>query len=738
VGFRFSLAIVVALSIGGCVEKVTADENEKVLPAPPPVAQFDPQNKIIPFPNDLLIDPTSGKVSLPATCGETPSAASLRTNVLNELDGFGTAKTAIQATFSEPVDPASLEGRVFLFRLSTAGVPANGSEGPVPIVTIPGTTTQSSADCQSQSMVGDVTIVPQTPLAGSSEYAVALLQGIKTASGAEFQPSPTWILVRGPVDPVEVTSMGVIRNLTPFDPSDPAGRAAITGIDLLWKAEAPVLTFLDSTLPQLNPPVAATPDRSEILLAWSFRTQTIAAPFNPDVARSPASFLTSPTSPDTPQITQTVTSDQVDAFYTANLGAGSCALLGCDAIGSIALGGFASPNFQSNDDCQPTSMTPPGPWSDPLTPTLVCSRVISFIAIVPKSAAPATGYKTVIYSHGLTRSKADVFAVGGRLAAQGIASIAIDSVAHGDRAKRISTSADMGCAAAGMGNSCTTAIAPTCAPQCYAPFLSTDFATTRDNIRQTVIDTLKLERVLGNCATPAACQSLLVDANHIGYFGSSLGAIIGSVTVAVSPNVKTAVFNVGAADWVQIFTFTASTSIRCGVLDALIDGGVIMGMKSNMGTNPNALCLDPNTPWRQDPSYLAFASVVRWVLDPADGVNYAAVYRAPMGPKVLLQEVIGDAVVPNEATDEWGMLLGLTKTPASVATSAMPTPTPAAAAPGDSWITYTNVPADPATAFPGNSYAHGSLLAPATPDTAGLLGTAQLQTDAITYFVTHL
>jgi dienelactone hydrolase len=741
VGHRFSIAFFFVLAVvvvGGCVEKVTADENERVLPPPPPVAEFDPQNKIIPFPNDLLIDPVSGRVSIPAQCGETPSAAALRTDVLNQLDGFGTSKTAIQATFSQPVDPASLEGRVFVLRMSTAGVPADGSEGPVPLTIVPGKTTQSSVDCQKQIMVDEVTFVPQTPLVGSSEYAVVLLQGIKTTSGADFQPSPTFVLIRGPIDPVEVTSMGVVRNLTPFDPSDPAGRAAIEGVNQLWKAEAPVLTFLDATLPRLNPPVMTAPDRSEMLLAWSFRTQTIAGPFVSQVHGSPASFLTSAMVPDAPQIAMTVPADQVDAFYTANLGAGSCALLGCDAIGTIIVGGFASPNFQTLDDCKPENMTPPGPWSDPLTPTFVCVRTIPFIAVVPKAAPAATGYKTVIFAHGITRTKGDVLALAGRLAAQGIAAIAIDAVAHGDRAKRTSMSADTGCAAPGMGNSCTTAITPSCAPQCYAPFLSPDLATTRDNIRQTVIDTLKVERVLGACATQGACQTLLVDAAHVGYLGQSLGSLIGAVTVAVSPNIKTAVFANGAADWVQIFTFTQSVGIRCSLLDALIDAGVLMGAKSNMGTNPNALCLDPNFAWRQDPGYLAFASTARWVLDPADGVNYAAAYRAPMGPKVLLQEVIGDAVIPNEATDPWGALLGLMKTPAGVATMAMPMPTPAAAMPGSSWIQYKTLPADAATGFPGNTYAHGSLLAPATPDTAGLLGTAQMQTDAITYLVTHL
>jgi hypothetical protein len=731
-----ALTFSISLLIGGCVEKVNADENERVI-VPPPVAEFDPLNKIIPTPNDLLLDPATGKLALPATCGETTAAAQLRTQVLNTLDGFGTSKTVIQTTFSQPVDPASLMGRVFLLRVSTAGVP-NASEGAVPIVVVPGQTMRASGDCISTSTVDDITIVPQAPLRGSSIYAVALLQGIQTMSGTPFQPSGTWAFVRQPTDPVEITSQGVLKNLTPYNPSSVEGQAVISGLDRLWKADAPLLMFLDMALPAADPGFMPTADRSQYLLAWSFHTETIETPFNADVAGTPASQLTSAAAPDAPHIAMTVPADQVDAFYTTTIGPGSCAMLGCEAIGAIYLGGFVSPNFQTLDECNAMNPTPPGPWSDPIRPALVCERTISFIAVVPKMTPPAAGYKTVIFAHGITRNKADVLAIGGRLAAQGIASIAIDAVAHGDRAVRTSMSAEMGCAAAGMGNTCMMGITPTCAPQCYAPFLSTDLATTRDNVRQSALDSLKLERVLLGCGMQGACQALLVDPAHIGYLGVSLGSLIGAVTVAESKTIQTIVFNVGAADWVQVVTFTANTTIRCSMLDALIDAGVLMGQKSNMGTNPNALCLDPNASWRMDPNYLAYSAVMRWVLDPADGVNYVDAYRGAMGKKVLLQEVIGDQLIPNEATDPWGMLLGLTNVPANVATGAMPTPTPAAAMLGGSWIQYTNIPPNAAQMFPGNTYAHGSLLSPATPDAAGLLGTAQMQTDTITYLVTHL
>ncbi len=355
-------------------------------------------------------------------------------------------------------------------------------------------------------------------------------------------------------------------------------------------------------------------------------------------------------------------------------------------------------------------------------------------------------FKTVIFGHGLARSKEDLLAIAGALASKGFASVAIDAVASGSRAVQITTATTLGCDPAtsvGAGMPCATALSATCAPQCYAPILTADLAVTRDNLRQTVLDQLKLERVLKYCGTQSACGKLWVDPAHIGYLGQSLGSLVGAVTVAVSPDVKNAVFNVGGADWVQIFTDTPTDAIRCPIIDALIDGGLLQGNRWGAGPthDPTALCLDPAGTWKTDPGFIQFAQSARWVLDPVDAVNYVGAYHGASGDHALLEEVIGDQVVPNTATDEFGALLGLTSTDAAVATAVPPTaPSPAAPMPGSQWIRYKNLPADMATGFPGNSYAHGSLLQPATalPDQSGLLGTSLMQTDTLTYLVTHL
>src|SRR5688572_26206545 len=74
------------IGVTGCPDvKVDPDE----VGSAGPIIEFDPSNKIIPFPNNLLLDPATGRVNLPAQCNESPTSKATREGVLNQLDGFG-------------------------------------------------------------------------------------------------------------------------------------------------------------------------------------------------------------------------------------------------------------------------------------------------------------------------------------------------------------------------------------------------------------------------------------------------------------------------------------------------------------------------------------------------------------------------------------------------------------------------------------------------------------------------
>jgi pimeloyl-ACP methyl ester carboxylesterase len=228
----------------------------------------------------------------------------------------------------------------------------------------------------------------------------------------------------------------------------------------------------------------------------------------------------------------------------------------------------------------------------------------------------------------------------------------------------------------------------------------------------------------GSSATPSTFK---VDPAHIVYMGQSLGGIIGTTATATSPDAVSAVLDVPAVGLVDVLEHTDTLQIRCALVDALIDAGVLVGNKSSAAS---PLCA--NEDWQAQPGYQQFSGIARWVLDPADGANFMA---RLVGKKFLIQEVVGDQVVPNYATDIEGALAGLMPQNADPATSAPP---PASAAittnpTANKWVRYPTLPA--MGAFPGNTFAHASLLRPANGNPDGQLGTARLQSDAITFLV---
>lgn len=171
------------------------------------------------------------------------------------------------------------------------------------------------------------------------------------------------------------------------------------------------------------------------------------------------------------------------------------------------------------------------------------------LAGLPNAGQHGAGpYPAVVLGHGLGGSKDDQ---GFRTAAQfllmsGYAAIIIDYPNHGER--RSPELQAMG--------SITDAAQLT--PELAAAMLT----QLESGAKQTVFDQRR--------ATDFLCSLPQVDKERIGYAGASLGAILGTVFVAVEPRIKAAVLIVGGADWTQIL----ATSQIPG-LPAARDAGVI-------------------------------------------------------------------------------------------------------------------------------------------------------------------
>lgn len=763
------LACLLVLATSGCPDvKVDSGEGETG-----PTVEFDPAAQVLPFPNNLVLcvtgkdaagEPcTVGKVAIPPPACETPAAKSIRTTTLNQLDGFGTFEAAMQVTFTKPVDETTLDGHIVMYQRTKAGVatdPATATA--IPTRLIKGSALRfTEGKCTAPATVDAVTIVPLVPLDQKSTYTVAVLSGLKTADGVDYGPSATWALVNQKDDPVTIDDAGdIVSERTPLQPGQDANgngvpdTEEIVGLDGVWKLHAKAIEFLINT----------GVDRSNILVAWEVTTQTVTDPLDPTVAGSPASavsetsgFLgiqsvTCDLGPACPngidRIGLTSPYHLCDAgdsntlcFLEINLGGASnpndpyntgkalCAQVGCAAVGDILGGIIISTNYQEPlPNPLAGGATIPGAWSDPVAPADQGGQQLQALVFIPAGAAPAAGWPTLVFGHALTSSKSGLAAFAPQLAAQlHMASIAIDFVDHGSRAVRTSDTGD--CAGATLD--------PSVKPLCFASIISSDLGQTRDNFRQTVLDLQRVVKVTKFCGThqctsatasggtDPAPSTFKVDPAHIVYAGQSLGGALGVTTTATSPTIVSALFNVPSVGFVDVLEHTDTLLIRCSLVDSLIDAGVLTGNKS---TAASPLCADEA--WQAQPGYQQFAGIARWVLDPADGANFMSRLA---GKKFFIQEVVGDEVFPNYATDIMGALAGLTPATADPATSATPPPSTAVTTnlTTSKWVRYPTLPAG--GAFPGNTFAHASLLKPATATVDGTLGTIRLQTDALTF-----
>ncbi|HEY5920767.1 MAG TPA: hypothetical protein VIV11_03810 [Kofleriaceae bacterium] len=787
------LACLLVVSMSGCPD-VSVDPDEV---GGGPTVEFDPARsqatkaRFIPFPNDLARDPATGKVNLPEQNCETPTSKATRENILNTLDGYGAYQTAMQVTFTEEVDEASLTGNVVMLQLTDNGMPlATPAMIPVVVARVsktPRFATPNKCDAADAQLVDAVTFVPGVPLKQKSSYFVALTKGIKAKSGADFGSTYTWALVRSDEQPVTLDDQGnIVSDRTPLDPADPTQRAQMIALAGMWQLHNPGLTAV----------AASGKARADVIVGFQFTTQTLTDPLDPAIADSPSgklannglllvSTVTGRFGPYSALCGMEATMAPAQCFLKLALGGCSplttgctathyatgnaiCQSFGCQNVGDVQGGGLGQTIYQ-----QPMATNPlpggapiPGPWGDPIKPeaatwpaTSVNGRPLETLIVIPNSPAPPDGYPTIVFGHGLGSSKEALFAIASQFAARGFASVAIDFQSHGGRAVRTSQTEALGCrgrcATAGVFQepavACDTVMdcptpttdtcgvagvtpgyvppSPTSANQCYAPFLSADLATTRDSIRQTVLDLQRLVRAIKSCTPASPCGSLEVDPTRILYTGQSLGSIIGTVAVGTSPDIKTAVLNVGGVGWADILENTQTLPIRCLLVNGLIDAGILTGEKWTGGAT--GLCTTDE--WKTQPGYATFAAIGRWVLDPSDPANFAG---RTAQKRVLVQEVVGDMVVPNISTDRQAALMGLTMAengdvylpPGNTNPSAAITTNPNT----NKFLKYTTMPADSGTGFPGNFFDHPSLLRP-SPGTGGALGTARLQTDAITF-----
>lgn len=139
----------------------------------------------------------------------------------------------------------------------------------------------------------------------------------------------------------------------------------------------------------------------------------------------------------------------------------------------------------------------------------------------PRRAAPSGGWPVVIYAHGTGGDHENVLhpAVAASLAQQGIAALGYDLPLHGPRA-------------------------PSSSDPALTFFNIANVVAARDNFLQGLADLVVLARFLENRSVPLnPIERVRFDPNRIGFLGHSQGGLIGSLYVALAPELRAAVFS---------------------------------------------------------------------------------------------------------------------------------------------------------------------------------------------------
>ncbi|HKV96094.1 MAG TPA: alpha/beta fold hydrolase [Gammaproteobacteria bacterium] len=665
-------------------------------------ARYSPLSGIGPFPNDLYFNgSTTGTLNIPfasTSAAAAPANAALAS--MNHLDGFGT-QSVINAYFTASVDPATLNASdVFVFKVTAnpqnkAIDPTKGGTPLVPGADCTASTTDYTVGLSSAVDSGGtvLNITPCKPLASGSTYLVVLTNGIKDTNGDAASASSDYALILAADLPV--LSGGAMGT---------TGNAQLDQVALF-------------TLPQLAVAAGAAINPQNIVLTFSFSTQYIGATFAALEASTPAGTGTlADTGLKSSNVLPAGASPGYAEIYAGTLKIPYYLSVATSSNPTPALTGY----WHTATGGDTTALTP--------MPAATTNAVIPMLATVPipnnggnggcpAPAAPASGWPVVIFQHGITQDRENVFAVADSLAKACIAAVAIDLPLHG-----VTTTTDpfyrnqlfTGTPAASLVAGERTFDLPEVTP--FFPTASSTIApsgsyfinlssllTSRDNLREAVADLISLRKGIPGI-TAFGTSTDLFDGSQISFVGHSLGAIVGTSYLAVDGS----------------HILAATLANPGGNITQLLLNSPSFAPQINAGLAAEGL-----TPGTQ--FYYDYFRSAQSVIEDGDPANYAAAAAAT--DPIHMLEVVGgfdncslpDQVVPNSSTDLLASFMNLTQVHAN--------------------STATGTAVHGIVRFTAGT--HGSLLSPAPPPNcpqdATVYGgvTLEMQTEMATFMATH-
>jgi hypothetical protein len=277
--------------------------------------EFDPAASpaVVPQPNNLALDPTTGLVKVPVNPGDTATQTAFNQTYLDTLDGFP-MESGASVTTSGDLNPSTLGTGVLVLDITNPAAPSEVAVTPNYV--------SNGADA------GGTLNIPG-PLAGGQwqrghTFAVVVIGGnqpgaVSGSNGQEVTGSSTWALVSSAANCTAVATCNAPVPLCALPDGGPGGpgSACLPTTDLIpTQPDAVQLQELQSGYAPLLGALAAAPfniPRSNVAILWTFSITTQAEvtfdpantviPFPNDVVRTGAGGLvTLPTPPGTPAV----------------------------------------------------------------------------------------------------------------------------------------------------------------------------------------------------------------------------------------------------------------------------------------------------------------------------------------------------------------------------------------------------------------------------------------------------
>ncbi|HET7064710.1 MAG TPA: hypothetical protein VFI49_10595 [Rudaea sp.] len=695
-------------------------------------ARFDPSGGVVPFPTNLLLQGTTDlTLNIPVAnrfnYGD-PAVA------MNALDGFSTV-APWSTTFSVAPKASSVVGgqTVRVFEVELTG-PGGGVKKIVRELASPQEFVAVIAPTDPTGKT--LAIVPTAPLRQLTSYMAVLLgeggtglppagrvPSITDATGNDVTSDQTYFLAKRTA-PVCINGKSTISLLPAsttcaLEPlrqlvASQEAAAATVGIDrghivLSWVATTQSTTVV---LQAVNSVIDAVPDTAVALAPTGLNLSQINAAL-PPVANVYVGALNIPY-----YLTVPNAANQTGAFT---------------GFWHAAPGAYVPPFNALGLDPTSTNVTFINPF-----PVATAHLNIPVLMTVPNANSghtkPASGWPIVIFQHGITRQRTDMFAIAGAMAAAGFAVVAIDLPLHGitDPTNPLYRNQLLtGTPAAGLisgertfdldfQKNDTGAGGPDGKIDPSGSYFInlTSLLTSRDNLREGVADLLELRSAIPSMSLDGGLTPAF-DTARIAYIGQSLGSIEGATFMAVAqtPNtyVQNAVLNVPGG----------------GVVGLLIGsptfGPIILGGLAGAGVVPGT------------PAFGQFVVAAQTVIDSGDPINFAF---ATANKNILAQEVVGgspplagdiSASKCSNCYDASGNWLPDQVIPNAVSAFPLSGGNPLIAALG---LTSLTSSAQSATGIRGVvrfvTGTHGSLLDPSTSPQA----TVEMQTEAASFLAT--